>query len=242
MREQRPTSRLQWMALEAGELHVNSLRVVLLDVDGTLLDSNDAQTRSWVEALGMYGFEVSYATVRPLIGKGADKVFPELIGMQADYPIAKAISEARLTVFLEKHLAHLAPTNGARKFVEKICNSGLLPVIATSAGKELHALLRQAGVDDLIPLSTSSEDAARSKPDGDIVRAALDKAGVQSSQAVMVGDTPFDAQAAGRAGVRSIALRCGGWWSDTDHSESIELYDDPAHVLSLWERSLFGAT
>jgi len=106
--------------------------------------------------------------------------------------------------------------------------NGLRVVIATSAGKEeLDALLRQAGVDDLIDRATSS-DAGASKPDPDIVSAALRQAKLPPAAAVMVGDTPYDIEAAKRAGVKTIALRCGGWWDDAALAGAVAIYDDPA--------------
>lgn len=212
----------------------------MLDVDGTLLDSNDAHTQSWIETLSRFGFEASYAAVRPLIGKGGDKMLPELTGLTLQSDLAKQITEARTQAFQEQHLHRLQPTRGARELVQKIIAADLKPVVATSAGAELAALLAQAGVDDLIQLSTTSDDAAHSKPDGDIVRAALEKARVQAHEAVMVGDTPFDAQAANRAGVRSVALRCGGWWKDSDHGLSVEIYDDPLTLVEQWNTSIFS--
>ena len=109
-------------------------------------------------------------------------------------------------------------------------------VIATSAGDdEMDALLRQAGVGDLIPKRTSSDDADRSKPDPDIVLATLQQTGSAPDHTVMIGDTPYDVEAARRAGVRAIALRCGGHWSDVDLEGAIHIVDDPAGLLAYWQ-------
>jgi phosphoglycolate phosphatase-like HAD superfamily hydrolase len=101
-------------------------------------------------------------------------------------------------------------------------------------------LLKQAGVADLIDLAATSEDAENSKPDADIVHAALAKAGVGAHEAVMVGDTPYDIQAARAAGVRAVCLRCGGWWKDEDLACAIAIYDDPAELLSKWPARWLG--
>jgi phosphoglycolate phosphatase-like HAD superfamily hydrolase len=111
---------------------------------------------------------------------------------------------------------------------------GLVLVVATSAGDELGALLKQAGLADLIEVAATSDDAEKSKPDADIVQAALAKAGIGAHQAIMLGDTPYDIQAARSAGVGTVALRCGGWWKDADLAGAIGIYDDPADLLSRW--------
>ena len=212
-------------------------RVVLLDVDGTLLDSNDAHALSWIETLERHGRHFSYERVRPLIGMGGDKMLPELTGLDAHDPALEGIVEQRTKLFIEQYLPQLAPTPRARALVEMILASGLRAVAATSAGPELPALLRQAEVDDLIGMAADSKDAPRSKPDADIVHAALAKAGVPAAQAVMIGDTPYDVQAARGAGVGLIALRCGGWWDDDELEGAEAIYQDPAQLLELWDRS-----
>jgi HAD superfamily hydrolase (TIGR01509 family) len=204
------------------------VRGVLLDVDGTLLDSNDAHARSWAEIFKRHGMDIGFERVRPLIGEGGDKLLPQLTGIGADSAEGKALSAERRELFLESYLPNLRPTRGARTLVECLKTNGLRVVIATSAGKEeLDALLRQAGVDDLIDRATSS-DAGASKPDPDIVSAALRQAKLPPAAAVMVGDTPYDIEAAKRAGVKTIALRCGGWWDDAALAGAVAIYDDPA--------------
>jgi HAD superfamily hydrolase (TIGR01509 family) len=212
------------------QVSVAGLRVrgVLLDVDGTLLDSNDAHARSWAEVFRRHRMDIGFEQVRPLVGEGGDKLLPQLTGIDAESPRGKALSEERRKLFLDEFLPTLRPTGGARMLVERLKAKGLRLVVATSANeKELGALLRQAGVDDLIERATSSDDGA-SKPDPDIVRAALEEAKVAPEEAVMVGDTPYDIEAARRAGVSTIALRCGGWWDDDALGGAVAIYDDPA--------------
>lgn len=210
---------------------------VLLDVDGTLLDSNDAHARSWVEALAEHGRVVEFARVRPLIGKGGDKVLPELTGLAADSPEGTHISTRRREIFLHRHLPQLAPCRGARALLERLQAEGLQLIVATSAQQdELGPLLEQAGVADLVHGTTSSDDAEHSKPDPDIVAAALQRAGLAAADAVMIGDTPYDLAAAARAGVRLIALRCGGW-CDEHLAGAAAIYDDPADLLAHYEAS-----
>ena len=207
-----------------------AVRGVLLDIDGTLLDSNDAHARSWVEIFKRHGRDIGFERVRPLIGEGGDKLLPQLTGIEAESAEGKALSEERRQLILRDYLPALRPTRGARQLVERLKAEGLRVVVATSSnGEELGALLRQAGVADLIARATSSDDGA-SKPDPDIVRAALREADLAPGDVVMVGDTPYDIEAAHRAGVRTIALRCGGWWDDAALAGAVGIYDDPASL------------
>ena len=214
-----------------------SLRTVLLDIDGTLIDSNDAHARAWVEALAVHGYRIPFETVRPLIGKGGDKVMPELTGLDPDSGESTRISETRAE-FFKRELPSLRPTPGARELLEQLSSRGLELVVATSAKRdEVQALLEQAGVADLIEAASSADDAERSKPDPDIVQAALRTVGRLASHSIMIGDTPYDVEAATRARVPIIAVRCGGGWDDAALSGALAVYDDPAELLARLEES-----
>lgn len=214
-----------------------TLKAVFFDIDGTLIDSNDAHTRAWVETLERHGRPVDYNQMRSLIGKGSDKVFAELLGIASDSALAKQITEDRTQLLLSSFIPKLEPTPGARLLVQHLKSKGLRLIIASSSGEELPALLAQADLRDLLDTAVSSDEAKESKPDGDIIEVALKKAGVQPAEAVMVGDTPYDIAAAKAAGVRCIALRCGGYWEDAALSEAAAIFDDPATLLHQWADS-----
>lgn len=217
-----------------------ALRAILLDIDGTLLDSNDAHARAWVTAFADHGYVVPFDKVRALIGKGGDKLMPELTGLDPESDDAKRISDSRARIFRERELRSLKPTPGARALLERLRAAGLELVVATSAQEdEVTALLTQAGIADLIKAAASSDDAERSKPDPDIIQAALRKAGRQASQSAMLGDTPYDVEAAIGARVPIVALRCGGWRDSALHGAAA-VYDDPADLLANFTRSPIG--
>jgi len=225
-------------------MSVTSRRVtgVLLDIDGTLLDSNDAHAQSWVEIFCRYGYDVPFGRLRPLIGKGSDKLLPELTGLDSEAGKGKQLTEERKQLFLRDYLPSLRPTNGARDLVKRLRDDGSRVVVATSSSDdELNQLLRQARVDDLIEQATSSSDGESSKPDPDIIQAALKKGKLRPQGAVMLGDTPYDIEAAARAGVLTIALRCGGWWDDAALAGAVAIYDDPAALLADIDRSPLAA-
>ncbi|RYE79115.1 MAG: HAD family hydrolase [Oxalobacteraceae bacterium] len=214
-----------------------TLKAVFLDIDGTLIDSNDAHTQAWVQTLARHGHAASYEQIRGLIGEGSDKVFAELLGIESDSPLAKQITSERAQLLLNSFIPNLKPTPGARLLLERMRSAGLRLVIASSSGEELPALLAQANVDDLLHTAVSSDELQDSKPDGDIIEVALRKAGVQPAEAVMIGDTPYDIAAAKAAGVQGIALRCGGYWDDAALSDAAAIYDDPATLLRHWADS-----
>ena len=210
------------------------LTTVLLDIDGTLLDSNAAHTSAWVQALCEHGIETDEAEIRPLIGMGGDKLLPKIAKVSAESPRGRLISDRKKAVF-DTLLPHLLPTNGARAFVEFLRQQRLEIVIATSAAEdEVSQLLVRAGVAGLIPKRTSSDDVEESKPDPDIVHAALARARTSAGSAIMIGDTPYDIEAGTRAGVRAVAVRCGGYWSDDDLRGAVTIADDPAALLAAW--------
>jgi HAD superfamily hydrolase (TIGR01509 family) len=215
----------------------NSVRGVILDIDGTLVNSNDAHARAWVDALSEHGIKVEFEKVRPLIGMGGDKLLPEVSGISEETPEGKRISERRGEIFKEKYMPSLKPCRGSRELLLRMRDEGLRLFVASSAKKdELTPLLKIAGASDLIEEKTSSDDAENSKPDPDIIHAALDASELEAGQVVMVGDTPYDIESAGKAGVPVIALRCGGW-KDEDLAGAIAIYEDPADLLAHYDES-----
>lgn len=212
-------------------------QAVIFDIDGTLIDSNDAHARAWMRALGEQGYDVAFSKVRPLIGKGGDKLLPELTGLAEDSEAGHAIIERRRDIFLKDFLPYTRPTRGAQRLLEYLRNEGLKLVVATSASaEEVDALLKTAGVQNLLDAKSSADDAERSKPDPDIVLSALRKSGAAANAAVMIGDTPYDVEAARRAGVKIVALRCGGWWSDGELQGATAIYDEPADLMNRFAR------
>ena len=220
---------------------LSDLRAVLFDVDGTLLDSNDAHARAWEDAFREAGYAARFADVRPLIGMGGDKLLPKVIGVDAESARGKALGKRRQEIFRERYLPRLRPFPGARALLERMRAAGLTLVVATSAKEEeLTGLLDAAGVADLFAETTSSSDADNSKPDPDIIEAALARAGhLAPAAALMVGDTPYDVEAASRAGVGTIAVRSGGW-DDAALRGAVAVYESVGELLERYEESPFG--
>jgi HAD superfamily hydrolase (TIGR01509 family) len=216
------------------------LKGVIFDIDGTLVDSNDAHAQSWVDTFAEAGYDVPFDAVRPLIGMGADKLLPQTIDIRHDSEEAKRLAKRRSEIFRERYLPKLRPFDGSRELVLRIRSDGLKAIVATSAkDEELQGLLKAAKVDDLMEEKATASDAKRSKPDPDIVDAAIDESGLSPNSLVMIGDTPYDIEAAAKADVRTIGFRCGGW-TDEALKGAVEIYDGPADLLAHYEASLIG--
>lgn len=215
------------------------LQGVVLDVDGTLVLSNDAHAQSWVDAFATFGYEdVTFDQVRSLIGMGGDKLMPTVVpGLEEDSPQGKSIAEYRQKLFLNEFVSQLKPTPGARDLVLKLHQAQLKLMVASSAKpQQLGSLLKAAQVKDLLPETTSSGEVEASKPDPDIVQVALSKMQMQPDQVIMLGDTPYDIESAGKTGVKVIAFRTGGF-SDEQLAGAIAIYNDPADLLEHYDQS-----
>lgn len=215
---------------------------VLLDVDGTLVDSNDAHAHAWVEVLAMHDIDIAYPIARRMIGMGGDRLIEEVGGPARGTKLNKQIGEERSEVFRENWLRHVKPLVGARQLVLRLRAEGYLYAIASAAKtEELTPLLEIADLVDLCEIRTTSSDVEESNPDPEIVEAALAKLGVERSRAVMIGDTPYDEQAASGAAVDMIGMASGGWSTEA-LSRSVAVYRHPADLLARWDESPLGRT
>jgi phosphoglycolate phosphatase-like HAD superfamily hydrolase len=216
------------------------IRAVLLDVDGTLVDSNDAHAHAWVEAFAAEGLAVDFEAVRRAIGMGGDKLMPAVSGIEEASPTGGRISARRGDIFKARYLPTLKPFRDAGALVAALSETGYRLVAASSAKRdELEPLLRIAGADALLHGATSSDDADESKPEPDIIHAALKQAKATPGEAILLGDTPYDIEAAARAGVATIAFRCGGW-GDADLAGAVQIYDGPWDLLAQLAASPLG--
>jgi phosphoglycolate phosphatase-like HAD superfamily hydrolase len=215
-------------------------RAVILDVDGTLVDSNDAHAGAWLDAFTEFGITVAYDAIRRSIGMGGDKLMPEVSGIAETSPLGGRIAQRRAEIFTFKYLPGIAAFPRVRDLVARFRDDGYVLAVASSAKEdELDPLLEIAGVSDLIPKRTSSDDADHSKPDPDIVVAAVKRAKVDHSRAVMIGDTPYDVAAAKRAGIEIAGVECGGWTREA-LAGAVEVYRDPADLLGRYASSIFA--
>jgi len=214
-------------------------RVLIFDVDGTLVDSNDAHARAWIETLRTFGIERDVAAARRLVGMGGDKLLPRLTGVSADSDLGREIAKQRGDHFRRTYRDGLRPFRDTRALFLALRERGVRLAVATSSGEDdLEPLLEIAEVADLVERRASADDAPRTKPDPDVVHAALARLGnPKHAHVSMVGDTPYDIEAAHQAGIAAIALRCGGW-SDAELAGAAVIFDSPADMLAHLDRAL----
>jgi HAD superfamily hydrolase (TIGR01509 family) len=214
-----------------------TLRGVLLDIDGTLVESNEAHALAWVHALREKDRSCTLDEVCPLIGMGSDHMLPQLLGISAESEEGKWLSQRKKEIFHKEYLPQLQPTPGAQALIQKLSELGLQLGVATSASEdEVKALLKICHGNELIPFKTSKTEAGSSKPSPNIIEVALEKIGTFPGETLMLGDTPYDVEAALKMGIQTIALRCGGW-TDDEIPGAIAYFDHPQDLLENLEFS-----
>ncbi|MEO5968844.1 MAG: HAD family hydrolase [Bdellovibrionia bacterium] len=213
----------------------------IFDIDGTLLDSNDAHARAFEQAFKEAGKPYPYTEIRHLIGMGGDKLIPTLSGIKEDSPVGKQIAERKKVIFFSEFLPTLKPFPKAKELIQTLEKQDIKIGIATSAKEvELKKFLKIIGIDKLPDARVSADEVKNSKPDPDVIQAALSKLGTPPDQTLMIGDTPYDIEAALKVGVKTIAFRSGGHWTDKDLSGAIAIYDSPMDLLSKLMESPFA--
>ncbi|MBK1656766.1 HAD family hydrolase [Paracraurococcus ruber] len=213
------------------------MSMVLFDVDGTLVDTVDLHAESWVRCFRHFGREVAFDAVRSQIGKGGDQLMPVFLPREEVERHGEDMEAFRKQLYMREMIGTVRGFPGVADLFRRLRADGRRIVLASS-GKpdELERYKALLGIQDLVDGATSSEDAERSKPHPDIFQAALD--GADPRAAIVVGDSPYDAEAAGKAGLRTIGLLCGGFPpGDLRGAGCIALYRDPADLLAQYDRS-----
>ncbi|QWT25133.1 HAD family hydrolase [Subtercola sp. PAMC28395] len=218
----------------------SQVKAVLFDVDGTLVDSNYLHVDAWDRAFAAVGHPVDVWRIHRAIGMDSAMLLERLLGDDAEALGGDAKSGH--STFYSGSTDRLRAIGGGRELLAELNRRGLRVVLATSAPEdELKILLEVLGADDSVQAVTSAGDVGTAKPDPDIIQTALDKAGVGADEAVMVGDSVWDVEAANRAGVRSIGVLSGGFGREellTTGASAV--YDDVAALLHGIDESLIG--
>ena len=213
---------------------------VIFDVDGTLVDSVALHAQAWVDAFRDFGHEVAFEDARRQIGKGGDQLLPVFLDRAEIEARGEALEEHRGQILKARYLERIEPFPEVRALFERLIADGRQVALASSAKEdELARYKRIARIDDLVRVETSSDDAEKSKPHPDIFEAALARLGaVDKAAVVVVGDTPYDAEAAARAGLRTVGVTCGGWSEgELRQAGCIAVYRDPADLLARYADS-----
>ncbi|WP_405577635.1 HAD family hydrolase [Streptomyces sp. NBC_01190] len=215
---------------------------VLFDVDGTLMDTVYLHTVAWWEALRQQGHQVTMARIHRCVGMGSDHLLDTLLGEERDRDGDDALSAAHDTVYAQ-YWSRLAPLPGASDLLRACAERGWSVVLASSAkSKEAEVMMRALDAGEAIAAVTTSDDVSSTKPAPDLVQRALEKAGVPAERAVFIGDAAWDAQAAGKAGVRCLGLLTGGWNRQELLDAGAEaVYASPAELLEDIEATWLAA-
>ncbi|MFF1400642.1 HAD family hydrolase [Streptomyces sp. NPDC058287] len=216
-------------------------RAALFDVDGTLVDTNHLHVVTWWEALRQAGHDVPMHAIHRAIGLSSDDILAHLLGANRDQDQDARLSAAHTTLY-GTYFDRLPPLEGAQDLLRELAGRGWRIVLATSAGGlELTALRRAIDADDVISGVSSADDVAEGKPAPDPVHRALELAETDACDAVFVGDTVWDMKAATTAGVRAVAVLCGGIpRTDLEEAGAAAVYDDPGDLLRHLDASILG--
>lgn len=187
--------------------------IAIFDVDGTLVDSVKAHAAAWQDVLSEFGHAIPFDDIRQQIGKGADELLKAFLTPEEIEHSGEKIAERRVEIFKDQYMQLVRPFPKVREVFQQYRNDGYKIVLGTSAkAEELQSYLKLLNIDDLIDGKTSADDADKSKPHPDIFEAALAKIpGGKPEEAIVIGDTPYDAEAAIRGGMKPIGVLCGGF-------------------------------
>ncbi len=221
------------------------LKAVIFDVDGTLVDSVDIHAQAWVDAFKEFGHELEFGAVRGQIGKGGDQLMPVFLSKEELEEKGEDLNERRGQILKERYLSKIKSFPDVRALFERIKADGTRIVLASSAkADELETYKKIANIEGLTDAETSSDDAEESKPEPDIFEAAMSKLGdVEPDEVIVIGDTPYDAEAALKAGLHTIGVLCGGFSEDSlREAGCIAIYEGPTDLLARYDRSPLAST
>jgi HAD superfamily hydrolase (TIGR01549 family) len=219
------------------------IEAVIFDIDGTLVDSVDFHARAWQETFRKFGREVSFEDVRKQIGKGGDQLMPVFFSKDELESFGDEMEEYRGRLYKREYISRVRAFPGVRELFERVQEDGKRIALASSAKEdELKTYKQIARIDDLVETETSADDAEKSKPHPDIFEAALKSLGdVDASRAIVVGDTPYDAEAAGKINLRTVGVLCGGFpEADLRSAGCLEIYRNPADLLARYDESIIA--
>lgn len=220
------------------------IEAVIFDIDGTLVDSVDLHARAWQETFKHFGHDVAYEKVRHQIGKGGDQLMPVFFSKEELKRFGEEMEEFRGELYKREYLSRVRAFPKVRELFLRVREDGKRIALASSAKEdELETYKRIANIEDLIETETSADDAEKSKPHPDIFEAALKQLGnIDVSRVIVVGDTPYDAEAAGKIDLRTIGVLCGGFpEAELRLAGCTDIYRDPADLLTRYAESPLGA-
>jgi len=215
------------------------VEAILSDIDGTLVESNWLHAAAWRDAFAVIDISLDVETVRRQIGKGGDQLIPVFVPWWKLPMIEESLKTYRSYLFHQDYFSKVRPFPKVRELFLRLKQSEIRTALASSsAKKDLDTYMRIANIADLIEETTSADDTERSKPHPDIFSATLAKLNAKPAKVLALGDTPYDAESAGKAGVRTIGVTTGGWSrQELLNAGCIEVYKDVAELLERFDQS-----
>jgi phosphoglycolate phosphatase-like HAD superfamily hydrolase len=215
------------------------IQAVIFDIDGTLIDSVDLHALAWHEAFAHFGHDVSFEEARSQIGKGGDNLLPVFLSETDRQDHGEALEAWRGEHFKTHYLSMVRPFAAVPELFHKLVNAGVRLAVGSSAKKdELDIYLDLAGVKNMVDVKVSSEDVDRSKPAPDVFEVTLEKLQVDATEAIVIGDSPYDAQAAEKSGLRTIGFLSGAFTEAAlREAGCIAIYPGPASLFACLEDS-----
>ena len=218
-------------------------QAAIFDIDGTLLDSVDLHAEAWRQVFLLHDRDVPFEKIRAQIGKGGDQLLPVFFSKEEVEKIGEKMESERGKLFKKEFLPKVRPFPGVRALFERLKQDGFKIALASSAKKdELEHYAKLLEIEDLIHAGTSTDDAEKSKPHPDIFEAAVRKlSGVPTGTALVVGDSPYDAEAAGKIGIKTIGVLCGGFpAADLRRAGAVAIFQDPEDLRRRYEETPFA--
>jgi len=216
------------------------IRAVLFDLDGTLVDSNELHVQAWQETFRHFGKEIPIERLRKQIGKGGDQYLPEFLTEIEMREFGPQADEYRGKLFKKKYLPEIRPFPKVRELFERVRHDGKKIALASSGKEEeVRHYEKIAGIEGLSDSLTTADQVAHSKPKPDVFVAALRTLGhLLPEEAIAIGDTPYDVDAAKRIGVPIIGLLCGGFPENVLRDEGAgAVFRDPADLFDRYYQS-----
>lgn len=215
------------------------VKALLCDIDGTLVESNWLHAEAWQVAFAAMGLDLELEALRRQIGKGGDELIPVFVPWWKRPIVEEPLKTYRKFVFQHGLRQQIKAIPGVRDLLLRVRAAGIKVAVATSSDKDdLDVLKKVAGMDDLVDEQTSAADTERAKPHPDIFSVAVSKLHLEPEECMALGDTPYDAESAGKAGVRTIGVETGGWSrAELLDAGCVEVYPSVAELLERFDES-----